>query len=184
MDTRHREESVKKLSIALCSALLCGVCCWGTDISFQVVQHNDALDTVCEQTLIIEDQILDYFFNFGDIVTNEPAVAIVPEAADNLWRTAYAFAVTGGADYFVELRLFYSGKASRDPAHISLGDLERVSWTIADVKTGKKIAEAKAKVRKPASGKTDVAGVKEYAASIAEAMRKAIRKDIDKKSKR
>ena len=183
MDNRHREESVKKLSIALCS-LLCGVCCWGTDISFQVVQHNDALDTVCEQTLVIEDQILDYFFNFGDIVTNEPAVAIVPEAAENLWRTAYAFAVTGGADYFVELRLFYSGKASRDPAHISLKDLERVSWTIADVKTGKKIAEAKAKVRKPASGKTDAAGVKEYAASIAEAMRKAIRKDIDKKSKR
>lgn len=175
---------MKKLSIALCSALLCGVCLWATDISFQVVQHNEVLDTVCEQTLVIEDQILDYFFNLGDIVTNEPAVAAVPEDAENLWKTAYAFAVTGGAEYFVELRLFYKSSASRDPAYLSLNDLERVHWTIADVKTGKKIADVKAKVRKSASGKTDASGVKEYAASIAEAMRKAIRKDIDKKSKR
>lgn len=180
----YREASVKKLSIALCSAFLCGVCCWGTDISFQVVQHNDVLDTVCEQTLVIEDQILDYFFDLGDIVTNEPAVAAVPADAENLWRTAYAFAVTGGADYFVELRLFYRSSSSRDPAYLSLNDLERVQWTIADVKTGKKIAEAKTKVRKPASGKTDASGVKEFAASIADAMRKAIRKNIDKKSKR
>ena len=35
-----------------------------------------------EQTLVIEDQILDYFFNFGDIVTNEPAPGYVnPEVA-------------------------------------------------------------------------------------------------------
>ena len=175
---------MKKISLVLCAAIFGTVCSWATELSFQVVQHNDALDTVSEETLVIEDQILDYFFNLGDIVTNEPAVAAVPADAENLWRTAYAFAVTGGADYFVELRLFYSGKASRDPAHISLNDLERVQWTIADVKTGKKIAEAKAKVRKPASGKTDASGVKEFAASIADAMRKAIGKDIDKKSKR
>ena len=99
-------------------------------------------------------------------------------------RLLRLFAVTGGADYFVELRLFYRSSSSRDPAYLSLNDLERVQWTIADVKTGKKIADVKAKVRKPASGKTDASGVKEFAAAIADAMRKAIRKDIDKKSKR
>ena len=147
---------MKKLSIALCSALLCGVCCWGTDISFQVVQHNDVLDTVCEQTLVIEDQILDYFFNFGDIVTNEPALAAVVEDAEGLRKTAYAIAASGGAEYFIQLRLFYGGKGSKDPANISLKNLVYVQWTITEAASGKKIAEVKSKVRKPASGRTDV----------------------------
>lgn len=175
---------MKKISLALCVVFFGTVCSWATELSFQVVQHNDALDTVSEETLVIEDQILDYFFNFGDIVTNEPALAAVVEDAEGLRKTAYAIAASGGAEYFIQLRLFYSGKRSKNSANISLKNLVYVQWTITDAASGKKIAEVKSKVRKPASGRTDVEGVKEYAASVADAIRKELYKEIDKKSKR
>lgn len=175
---------MKKISLVLCAAIFGTVCSWATELSFQVIQHNDALDTVSEQTLVIEDQILDYFFNLGDIVTNEPALAAVTEDAEGLRKTAYAIAAAGGAEYFIQLRLFYSGKRSKDPANISLKNLVHVQWTITDAANGKKIADVKTKVRKPASGRTDAEGVKEYAASVADAMKKELRKEIDKKSKR
>ena len=87
-------------------------------------------------------------------------------------------------DFFIQLRLFYSGKRSKNSANISLKNLVYVQWTITEAASGKKIAEVKSKVRKPASGRTDVEGVKEYAASVADEMRKELRKEIDKKSKR
>lgn len=175
---------MKKISLVLCAAIFGTVCSWATELSFQIVQHNDALDTVSEQTLVIEDQILDYFFNFGDIVTNEPALAAVPEDAEDLRKSAYAIAASGGAEYFIQIRLFYGGKGSKDPANISLKNLVHVQWTITDAASGRKIADVKMKVRKPASGRTDAEGVKEYAASVADAMKKELRKEIDKKSKR
>ena len=175
---------MKKISLVLCAAIFGTVCSWATELSFQVIQHNDALDTVSEQTLVIEDQILDYFFNLGDIVTNEPALAAVVEDAEGLRKTAYAIAASGGAEYFIQLRLFYSGKRSKNSANISLKNLVHVQWTITDAASGEKIADVKTKVRKPASGRTDAEGVKEYAASVADAMRKELRKEIDKKSKR
>ena len=175
---------MKKISLVLCAAICGTVCSWATELSFQVIQHNDALDTVSEQTLVIEDQILDYFFNLGDIVTNEPALATVVEDAEGLRKTAYAIAASGGAEYFIQLRLFYGGKGSKDPANISLKNLVHVQWTITDAASGEKIADVKTKVRKPASGRTDAEGVKEYAASVADEMRKELRKEIDKKSKR
>ena len=170
---------MKKISLALCVVFFGTVCSWATELSFQVVQHNDALDTVSEETLVIED-----FFNFGDIVTNEPALAAVVEDAEGLRKTAYAIAASGGAEYFIQLRLFYSGKRSKNSANISLKNLVYVQWTITEAASGKKIAEVKSKVRKPASGRTDVEGVKEYAASVADAIRKELYKEIDKKSKR
>ena len=175
---------MKKISLVLCAAVFGAVCSWATELSFQVVQHNEALDTVSEETLVIEDQILDYFFNVGDIVTNEPALAAAPEDAEDLRKSAYVIAASGGAEYFIQLRLFYSGKGAKDSANISLKNLVHIQWTITDAASGKKIADVKAKVRKPASGRTDVEGVKEYAASVADAMRKELRKEIDKKSKR
>ena len=175
---------MKKISLVLCAAIFGTVCSWATELSFQVIQHNDALDTVSEQTLVIEDQILDYFFNLGDIVTNEPALAAVVEDTEGLRKTAYAIAASGGAEYFIQLRLFYGGKGSKDPANISLKNLVHVQWTITDAASGEKIADVKMKVRKPASGRTDAEGIKEYAASVADAMKKELRKEIDKKSKR
>ena len=175
---------MKKISLVLCAAVFGAVCSWATELSFQVVQHNEALDTVSEETLVIEDQILDYFFNVGDIVTNEPALAAVSEDAEGLRKTAYEIAASGGAEYFIQLRLFYGGKGSKDSANISLKNLVHVQWTITDTASGEKIADVKTKVRKPASGRTDAEGVKEYAASVADAMRKELRKEIDKKSKR
>ncbi|MBQ9494224.1 MAG: hypothetical protein IJR50_01125, partial [Treponema sp.] len=153
--------------ISLAIALCCFSFCWGAEISFQVVQHDDAVSEVREQTLIIEDAILEYFFNNGDIVTNEPAVAATEKEADKIIKIALSYAADGGAQYFVQLRLFYDESTPSDLTHVSLANLKRVSWAVADVATRKEITEGKSKVPRAVSGKANADGVKEYAASIA-----------------
>ncbi|MBP3710087.1 MAG: hypothetical protein J6I73_06785 [Treponema sp.] len=142
------------------------------EISFQVIQHYDAVNEVCEQTLVIEDAILDYFFNSGSIVTNEPAVAADKDEDEKIWRTSFAYAVEGGAQYFIQLCLDYDAAAKSNA--IALSNIRRISWTITDVKANKKIASDKSTVRKSKTGRNDIDGVKEYASAIAADMHKML----------
>lgn len=149
-------------------------CCWCTELSFQVVQHNNAQEKVCEETLVIEDEILDYFFSRGNIVTNEPAAAVKDEGDEAVWKTAFADAAAGGSKYFVQLRLYYDTTASTDPESVSLSNLDHVLWTITDVQSGKTLSDMKNIVDKSALGKDDADSVRDYAAKIAQQIQKSL----------
>ena len=62
--------------------LLCGTLCFANQISFQIVQHDDTLDSVSEDSMIIEDSVLNNFFEFGYIVTNSDAAVSDSTAQD------------------------------------------------------------------------------------------------------
>ena len=63
----------KKTLLALFAGVFLGANGFCSSLSFQVLQHNDSLNDVCESALVIEDEILSYFFDKGFIVTNVPA---------------------------------------------------------------------------------------------------------------
>ena len=72
---------LKRLSI-IAVLLFCGSLCFANQISFQIVQHDDSLDSVSEDSMIIEDSVLNNFFEYGFIVTNSDA-AISDSAAQD-----------------------------------------------------------------------------------------------------
>jgi hypothetical protein len=166
----------KRQAIAVLSVILLTVSsCWSAQLSFQVVQHNGAQENVCEQTLVIEDEMLDYFFNQGNIVTNERAAAVKDGSDEAVWKTAFADAAAGGSQYFVQLCLYYDTSSSTNPEAVALSNLDYVTWTITEIQSGKNIADMKNTVDKTALGKDDTDSVRNYAAEIAEQIQKALK---------
>ena len=129
---------LKRLSII--AALLFGASlCFANQISFQIVQHDDSLDSVSEDSMVIEDSVLNNFFEYGYIVTNSDA-AISDSAAqdERLYKIGQGDAFNGYSDYFVQIKLYYE---RTEQTLSENADLYKIDFSITSIKTGKKIAD-------------------------------------------
>ena len=88
--------------------------------------------TVKEDSLVIEDELLNGFFDTGYIITNSPAV-VSCSASDDLilFNKAMGDAYEGSSDFFVQIKLYYTNS------------LHTIDWSVASVSTGKTIKESK-----------------------------------------
>jgi hypothetical protein len=129
---------LKKLCI-LSFLLISGSLCFANQISFQIVQHDESLDCVSEDSLVIEDSVLNNFFEYGYIVTNSDAAISESAAQDEkLYKIGQGEAFTGFSDYFVQIKLYYE---RNDQTLTNSSDLYKIDFSITSVKTGKKIAD-------------------------------------------
>jgi hypothetical protein len=88
--------------------LASGALCFANQISFQIVQHDDSLDSVSEDSMVIEDSVLNNFFEYGFIVTNSDAAISESQAQDEkLYKIGQGDAFNGFSDYFVQIKLYY-----------------------------------------------------------------------------
>ena len=111
--------------------MICGFCCYAGQISIQVVQHDKIQKNLSENSLVIEDELLTGFFENGYIVTNSPAVTSTSKGTDEkCFSVGMNEAYNGCADFFVQIKLFYTGEKS---------ELKKVDWSLYSVNTGKKI---------------------------------------------
>lgn len=110
---------------------MCANLCFAKQIQLQIIQHDDRTDTVSEDSLVIEDELLAGFFETGYIITNSPA-AVSSSASDDLilFNKAMGDAYEGSSDYFVQIKLYYSTT------------LHTVGWSLASVASGKTIKES------------------------------------------
>ena len=129
---------LKKLCI-LSFLLISGSLCFANQISFQIVQHDESLDCVSEDSLVIEDSVLNNFFEYGYIVTNSDAAISESAAQDEkLYKIGQGEAFTGFSDYFVQIKLYYE---RNDQTLTNSSNLYKIDFSITSVKTGKKIAD-------------------------------------------
>ena len=127
----------KRLSI-LTILFLVGSLCFCNQISFQIVQHDESVDCVSEDSMVIEDSVLNNFFEYGFIVTNSDA-AISDSATqdEKLYKIGQGDAFNGFSDYFVQIKLYYE---RTENTLSSTSDLYEIDFIITSVKDGKKIA--------------------------------------------
>lgn len=131
-------EKLKRLCI-LSVLLLCSSFCFANQISFQIVQHDDSLDSVSEDSMTIEDSVLNNFFEYGFIVTNSDAAISDSTAQDErLYKIGQGDAFTGFSDYFIQIKLYYE---RTEQTLTKNSDLYKIDFSITSVKTGKKIAD-------------------------------------------
>ena len=129
---------IKRFSI-LAILLLSGSLCFANQISFQIVQHDESLDCVSEDSMIIEDSVLNNFFEYGYIVTNSDAAISESKAQDEkLYKIGQGDAFNGFSDYFIQIRLYYE---RTEETLSAASDLYEIDFSITSVKTGKKIAD-------------------------------------------
>ena len=130
--------NLKRL-IILTVLLLCGTLCFANQISFQIVQHDDSLDSVSEDSFTIEDSVLNNFFEYGYIVTNsDAAISDSADQDERLYKIGQGDAFNGYSDYFVQIKLYYE---RTEQTLSSSADLYEINFSITSVKTGKKIAD-------------------------------------------
>lgn len=152
-------------------------CAFSRSLSFQIVQHNESLDTVCRSAYIIEDEIMNYFFENGFIVSNAEAGLSSSEEQDRkLWNDAYYDALEGSFDEFVQIHLYFNDSADNSEES-ALGMIDSVSWSITSVKTGKRIEEKKISVKKPMD-KDNEANVRDFANGFASHIKQVLRNRV------
>lgn len=135
------------LTILLCSTALC----FANQISFQIVQHDESQDSVSEDSMTIEDEVLNSFFEYGYIVTNsDAAISNSANQDEKLYKIGSGDAFNGFSDYFIQIKLFYE---RTDQTLTASSDLYKIDFVIASPKTGLKIAEKSIKDIKIEHGK-------------------------------
>jgi len=137
---RYRVDYMGKMKrLCIVAALLvCSAACFAKQISFQIVQHDDSAKAVTEQSLTIEDEVLNSFFDYGFIVTNSDAKVAVSESQDEkFYKNGVGEAFNGYSDYFIQISLFYE---RTDETVTADADLKKVKFVVTSVQTGEKVA--------------------------------------------
>ena len=128
-----------KRIVIFTALLFSAALCFANQISFQIVQHDDSADNVTEDSMIIEDSVLNTFFEYGYIVTNSDAAISDSENQDEkLYKIGTNDAFNGYSDFFVQIKLFYE---RTEQTLVNSSDLYKIDFVIAKPKTGTKIAQ-------------------------------------------
>ncbi len=142
-------------------------------LSFQILQKDESLNEVCESSLVIEDEILNYFFEHGFIVSNVPAAVSNTNAQDEKYfKNSYNEAVEGTVENFCLVKLYFTGGAEENQK-VSIGNMKKISWKIVSIRTGKVLEDSTTKVQQNISHDEE-ANVREFAADFATHLHKII----------
>lgn len=132
--------TIKKLSL-FCFISLLSTLCFARQLCFQIVQHDSAAKELTEQSLTIEDEVLNSFFDYGFIVTNSNATISNSQNQDEtLFETGLKDAFNGYSDIFIQIQLFFE---QNDENTTTNSELKSINFIVANASTGVKIAENK-----------------------------------------
>ena len=163
----------KKNLMAACVMTAAVAASFAKSLSFQILQKNDSLNNVCESALAVEDEILNYFFENGYIVSNIPAVVSKNDAQDlKLYNDAYNEAVSGTVDEFCFIKLYFIGDEKAN-GKVSLGNMKKISWKLVSVKTGNILEESSSEIKAGIS-QNEAANVRNFASEFALHIQKVI----------
>lgn len=136
--------------------LMCAVSGFCASVSFQIVQHNDSMSSVCNSVLVIEDEILNSFFNSGYIVSNSPASMSSSAAQDKkLWNLGYSEAVEGSFEDFIQIHLYFNESTAKNTQTVALGMIDKIGWKIVSLKNGKTVEEKTKSIKKTMGADTE-----------------------------
>lgn len=128
----------KKISL-ICFISFLGTFCFARQLCFQIVQHDSAAKELTEQSLTIEDEVLNSFFDYGFIVTNSNATISNSQNQDEtLFETGLKDAFNGYSDIFIQIQLFFE---QNDENTTTNSELKSINFIVANASTGVKIAE-------------------------------------------
>lgn len=142
-----------KKIVSAAVVLLFSCFCFAGQISVQIVQHNLALDYVSEQSLIVEDELLNGFFDRGYIVTNSQAQISDSDETDvELLNTGFGEAYEGSSDYFVQVKLYYDTSKNKGVSDATPCPLEHIDWVMLKCSSGETLKSSSVKGNKKNPG--------------------------------
>ncbi|MCR4742316.1 MAG: hypothetical protein K5866_05550 [Treponema sp.] len=145
--------NLKKI-ISVMIFLLAASFIFARQLCIQVVQHDFASESVTEQSLAIEDELLNVFFEKGFIVTNSPTVVFEnEEKSESIFKQGLSDAFFGYSDYFIQVNVFYENRAN---STAEIANIEKIDWSLTEAKTGVRIYNNTLKGFNPINKKNDM----------------------------
>lgn len=106
---------------------------FGLNVSILVVQNNGT-DKISEASKVFENQVLNYMFDNGHIVSNEPISLFENYEIDSI--KGFDAAVDGFVDFYVEIIIDYDMDKSSNPEAVILSNIRSVKYVIKKVNDG------------------------------------------------
>lgn len=122
---------MKRFLFFICFAFLSIFSAFAKEVTMQVLQHGGNTENVSETALLLEDALMNSFFNAGYIVTNEPASISYSESDDKKFgQDLIKLSSLSGGDYVVQVILFLQTEKSTSPESVRLVDIAKIDWNI------------------------------------------------------
>ncbi len=160
----------KRNFIAMVFSFLMASTCFARSLSIQVVQNNPAAaeDQVFAVSDWVEQNVIDFFFETGNIVTTSPVCLYAQDDSENKKNLMTALKETfmGGMDTLIRIQIDFNDEKD-NPNILLLDYIKHTSWVIYDARSGKELAKGECKVPKVTVDNNNENGIRNFASNMA-----------------
>lgn len=161
-------KSLVKSFVSLIFALFCLSSLSAKSLSIQIIQNNPGQEKVWATSYFFEQNITDYFFDAGDIVSSsEIWISSSDDKNRGALRAALQENKIGGMEVLVRVELFYNTGNSSNPEGLLLENIRNVKWKGYHVASGKELFEGSAVPEKTESKNNNELGLAQFAGFVA-----------------
>lgn len=125
--------------------ILIGSMASAKSFSLQVVQKYGSETVVYEASYVIEQTIMDYFYENLYIVSNSPVI-IQKKGQDisSELQKAFDAAQEGYLDYVIQADVYYNISDSNNPEEALLNNIDKIEWKVFSIDSKHILASGKA----------------------------------------
>ena len=157
-------------------AFFCVSAASSRSLSIQIIQNNPGQDKVWATSYLFEQDITDYFFDAGDIVSSSPVwISSSEEKNRGALKASLQENLDGGMEILVRVELFYNTSDSSNPEGLLLENIKKVQWKAYSVSSGKELFDGSAIPAKLDSKNNNEVGLSQFAALVAYQINNQIR---------
>ncbi len=142
-----------------------GLCAFSPSIVVQMVQHDTDRSELRESTFILENGILDAFFDAGYIVSSLPTT-INQDVVEMMTETT-AIAREGYMSYVVYISVFYHSYGLEKDETISVEDIEIVNWKVVSTTDMSVLGEGETDIAYRIPGENDLIAMRNFSNDLA-----------------
>ncbi|MDE5581470.1 MAG: hypothetical protein K2I95_08635 [Treponemataceae bacterium] len=137
--------------------------------SLQVIQRNTGGDSVFDTSYVVEQAIMDYFFEHGMIVSSNHVIVSKHDDASETreLRRSLFEAKSGCMDLFVKLYLNFALEDSKNPSAVLLSNINNAELEILSTETTETVATGKYSPKVVPNQNDNRGGVESFATDIA-----------------
>ncbi len=163
--------------IVLTMFILCSSAfAYAPSIVVQMAQHDSEREVLRESTFILENGVLDVFFEAGYIVSSLPT-SINKEIKDILKETTQV-AREGYMSYVVYINVHYRSYDIEVDETIAVDDIESVDWQVVNAKDMSVLGEGKTQAVTKISGENDLLAMRRFSNDLGADIKKEFEKKL------
>lgn len=157
-----------KKILSLAFAFFCVSAMSARSLSIQIIQNNPGQDKVWATSYLFEQNITDFFYDAGNIVSSSPVwISDTDEKNRGALKASLRENLQGGMEVLVRVELFYNTSDSSNPDGLLLENIKKVNWKAYYTSTGVQIFEGSAVPEKTSKKNNNEMGLNDFASLVA-----------------